>query len=119
MDITKENDNLVIRLALTQDAFDAIDEKVGTIPALIGVIAGDEQGICNLIDMTYKGKDPQVGDFIVKTYYTNEEFIMKCEEWGLSTIEYSNCGFCQKTIFGSSTYKDGKICCYGCEAKNR
>jgi len=117
MNITKENNELVIRLPLEQDALDYTDNKVGTIPAILGVIAGDEQGICGLIDMTYKGKGPQMSDFIVKTCYSRDDFIKKCEEWGIDFFEYPTCGFCHKAIFGSFTMEDGKNMCWGCELK--
>jgi hypothetical protein len=67
--------------------------------------------------MNYKGKSPQVGGPLVHTYYSKDEFIKKCAEWGIDIIEYSNCGFCQKTIYGSCTFRDGKLCCYSCELK--
>jgi hypothetical protein len=117
MNITRENNELVIRLPMEQDSYDAIDELVGRVPNLIGVIAEDEQGIHQSIDMTYKGKDPQVDGLLVQTYYPKDEFIKKCAEWGISIIEYSNCGFCQKTIYGSCTLKNGELCCFECEHK--
>ncbi len=120
MIITREKDELVIRLPMEQDSYDAIGELVGKVPNLIGVIAGDEQGIHQSIDMTYKGKSPQVDGLLVQTYYPNDEFIKKCgEEWGIDVIEYELCGFCQKTIWGSCTFKDGKFCCFGCEDKEQ
>jgi len=117
MNITRENNELVIRLPLEQNSYDAIGELVGKVPNLIGVIAGDEQGIHQSIDMTYKGKSPQVDGLLVQTYYSNDEFIKKCAEWGIDVIEYSSCGFCQKTIWGLCTYKEGKLCCFECEDK--
>ena len=88
MNITKENNELVIRLPMEQAAFDYSYEEVGTVPALIGIIAGDEQGISGLIDITYKGKGPQISDFTVKTDYTRNKFINKCSELGIDFFEY-------------------------------
>jgi len=87
---------------------------------ITGIIAGDEQGICNLIDMTYKGKDPQVGDFIIKTRYSKDEFIKKCEQWGLDLFEYPICNFCRKVIHGMYTIsRNGEDVCLDCEAKEK
>ena len=116
MEITKEENDLVIHLPIEQEAFDAIGELVGRVPNLIGVMAGDEQGIHQSIDMTYKGKDPQIGDRLIQTYYENNEFKKKCEEWKINIFECPICGFCQRPIWGSFTFKEGKISCFGCES---
>ena len=102
---------------MEQDAFDAINELVGRVPNLIGVIEGDEQGIHQSIDMTYKDKDSQIGDRLVQTYYDNDEFKKRCKEWGIGIFECPVCGFCRKSIWGSFTFKDEKISCFDCESK--
>ena len=116
MNITREGKELVIRLSMEQDSFDAIGESAGLVPNLIGVIEGDEQGIHQSIDMTYKDKAPQIVDRLVQTYYDNDEFKKKCEKWGIDVFECQICGFCRKPIWGSFTFKDGKISCFGCES---
>lgn len=116
MKITKEGKELVICLPMEQDAFDAVDELVGRVPNLIGVIEGDDQGIHQSIDMTYKDKDPQIGELVVRTHYSDEEFKKKCKEWGVDIFECPICGFCQRPTWGSVTFKDGKIICFDCES---
>lgn len=118
MKIYKENQELVVRLPMEQDTFDAVGELVGRVQNLIGVIEGDKQGIYQSIDMTYKDKDPQIGDLLVQTYFSDDEFRKKCEELGISVFEYPVCDFCQKPILGSITLKDGKDCCFDCENKD-
>lgn len=88
MKITRNKDTLIIELPLWQDAYDAIDEKVGQVHAVIGVIWGDEQGLAHAIDMTYKGKAPQVGEFIVKTDYPRDDFIKLCTKLGIEFYEH-------------------------------
>ncbi|OHA16877.1 MAG: hypothetical protein A2830_02180 [Candidatus Taylorbacteria bacterium RIFCSPHIGHO2_01_FULL_44_110] len=117
MNISRENDELVIRLPMEQDAIDAIDEVVGRVPNLIGVIEGDEQGIHQSIDMTYKGKDPQIDGLLVRTYYSDEEFKKKCNEWGIDVFECPICAYCRKAIWGTFTFKNGKDCCFDCAEK--
>lgn len=119
MKITREESELIIRLPMKQGAFDAIGELVGNVPNLIGVIEGDEQCIYQLIDMTYKDKDPQIGGRLVQTYYDNNEFKKKCEEWGIDIFDCPVCGFCRKPIWGSFTFKDEKISCFDCESNKK
>lgn len=118
MKITREGNELVIHLPMEQDAFDVIGEVVGRVPNLIGVIEGDEQGIHQSIDMTYKDKEPQIGCRLVQTYFDNDEFRKKCKEWGIDIFECPLCGLCRKTIWGLFTFKDKKISCFECESNN-
>lgn len=118
MNSNVENDELVIRIPKIQDAFDAIGEKIGIVPNLIGVIEGSEQGIHQLIDMTYKDKDPQVGGRFVQTYFTNDEFRRMCSKWGIAVFECPVCGFCKKPMWGAFTFKERNICCFDCDKVN-
>lgn len=101
----------------SMDEFDAIGELVGRVPNLIGVIEGDEQGIHQSIDMNYKDKDPQIGGRIVQTYFDNDEFRKRCVEWGIDLFECPICTYCQKSIWGTFTFKNGKDCCLDCADK--
>jgi len=62
----------------------------GTYPTFTGLIVHnrknnnnfDEMGFAGTIDMSYKDKGDQVGDFIVKWSGSEEDFIEKCKELG-------------------------------------
>lgn len=109
MKITKENDELVLRLPLSQDSFDAIGEKQGTAPTLIGVIAGNEYTISHLIDLGYKG-DQQEGMPIL--HFEREEDLRDvCKQFGLSIWEHEICTKCKKVIYGSFTWGTNGVEC--------
>ena len=46
-----------------------------------------EMGFANIIDMEYKGKSDQVGDFIVKYPHSEGNFKKECYRLGLDIIE--------------------------------
>jgi len=66
-------------------------EDVGDCPTFMGLIVKhrkngnnyDEMGFAQRIDMDYKNKLDQVGDFIVKWHKSEEEFVKECEKLGL------------------------------------
>jgi len=64
-----------------------LDEDVGEYPTLTGLIVRnkgcDELGFAQTIDMDYKGKPDQIGDFIVKWHDGEDEFREKCFELGI------------------------------------
>lgn len=60
------------------------DGDYGDYPTFTGLIIRkngyDELGFAATIDMDYKGKEDQVGDFLVMWHGSEEEFINKCNE---------------------------------------
>ena len=70
-------------------------EDVGEYPTLTGLIIRhrkdgndwDEIGFANTIDMDYKGKSDQVGDFVISWFGGEKEFREKCKELGLDIME--------------------------------
>ena len=74
---------------------DGKPEDVGEYPTLAGLIIRhrndgnyyDEMGFAQTIDMDYKGKMDQVGDFVIKWHGSEEDFIEKCKELGLDIQE--------------------------------
>jgi len=69
-------------------------QDVGEYPTITGLIIrhkGDddysELGFAQTIDMAYKAKDDQVGDFIIKWHEDEDKFIEKCKELGLNVQE--------------------------------
>jgi hypothetical protein len=47
----------------------------------------DEMGFAATIDMDYKGKPDQTGDFIVKWHGSEEDLIKECEELNIGVDE--------------------------------
>lgn len=111
MTLKRENDKIIIEIPVWQYAHDYFDKVVGQIPAIEGVICGDEQGLIQMIDMTYADKAPQHGDFIVRTSFSEEDFKKLCKDLGIGFYKYPVCDYCFKPIFGAFTLGDrGKQC---------
>ena len=123
MDFTTDEKNLIITIPLWQDACDYFGEKVGSIPNIIGVCSLDkggeeELGFHKTIDMTYKGKEPQIDGLMVSYFGEKEDFIKLCEKLDIDYFEYPVCSKCGQTIWGSFTgNKDYDKLCYECEQK--
>ncbi len=71
---------------------DSEQHLLGEYPLFTGLIVHnknglDEIGFAGTIDMDYKGKPDQVGDFIVKWYGEEEDFRVKCKELDLYIFE--------------------------------
>jgi len=116
----KKDDKIIIEIPFLQDGRDYFGDKVCKIPNIIGIIEtnknGDEEcGFHKLIDMTYKGKAPQVNGLLVSFYGNKKEFIELCEELDIEIIEYQNCAYCGESILGSHTVGDKGIICYSCQ----
>lgn len=118
MKITKEGEEIVVRIPLWQDSFDAAGEKTGKVSNIVGIIAGDEQGIAQVIELGYKSSF-DYGDFIVKTYLEKEEFIKLCKDLDIVYFEYAICSECKKVIYGSFTFGKNGNQCFDCEHKQK
>jgi len=121
--ITKDKNNLIIKVPLKQDATDAIGQKCGTIDNIIGIACNDEYGneelgFSRLSDRTYKGASPDICEIF---FYVNdlekEAFEKLCEELEIDFFEYPICAYCHKTIYGSFTEGDKGNMCSDCEDK--
>jgi hypothetical protein len=88
MKITKENNELVLRIPLEQPSYDAIGELIGTVPNLIGVIdrKNRQHSISHLNDLGYKG-DQQEGMPIIDFWADEEGLRNACKELGLDIWE--------------------------------
>jgi hypothetical protein len=113
--ITKEKDEMVLRVPLTQNSYDAVGELIGEVPNLIGV-AGKEFSISYLIDLGYKG-DQQEGSPIV-AFDDRDGLEEACKILGLDVWEHSICDYCGETIYGTYTLKDKGNMCYSCRLKD-
>jgi len=124
MKITKNEKNLIIEIPLWQNALDYFGEKVGKIPNIIGVVSQDqwdneEIGFHQLIDMTYKDKEPQIDGLLVQYYGEKEDFKKLCKELDIEYFEYPICAYCGKSIYGSFTIGEKGNMCFRCEHKNK
>ena len=117
MNIKKEKNNkgeeeLVLRIPLLQESYDAANELIGNVPNLVGVIAGNDFSISQLIDLGYKD-DIQEGMPIIM-FDSREELEKVCEELCLSIWEMPDCAYCKKPIRGSYGMGDKGNRCYNC-----
>lgn len=113
MKISKENQELVIRIPLKQDSFDAADTLIGRVPNVIGVIAGQEYTLSHLIDLGYKG-DQQEGSPII--YFDNkEEFDKVCKDNDIDIWQHDLCAYCHEVIRGSCTVGNKGSMCHSCQ----
>lgn len=116
MKITKTKNELVVKIPLWQNSYDAIGQLIGQVPKIIGVIAGDEIGFSWLNDLGYKG-DQQEGEMFLKYYGEDDEFRKLCKELDIDVWEHSICAYCGKVLYGSFTISDKGYECFECEQR--
>ena len=123
MKIIKDKNNLIVTIPLKQRRWNPYEDMatgngdVGEMDNLIGVVMGNDIGFCQLIDMDYKGKPDQIGDFIVKWFGEEEDFRKLCKELEIDFHKYPLCDNCFEPILGSFTCNDKGKCCYSCQWK--
>lgn len=118
MKIYKKDEKIICEIPLWQhknNCYDPEEEKELT-HNLIGVIAGDEQGIYQLNDLSYKDAQ-QTGAPLINTYMDDEEFKKLCKEIGIDVIIYPVCEYCNKVLWGTFTIGDKGNMCFECEKK--
>lgn len=112
MNITRENDELVVRIPLKQKSYDALGDYVCETANLIGVIASNEFSISHLIDLGYKG-DQQEGMPIL--YFDSREELEKvCKANDIDIWEHPICTRkgCGKVLRGVMGWgENGEECC--------
>ena len=113
MKIYKKKNKIIVELDFWQhksNLYDPEEEKEQT-HNLIGLICGDEQGLAQVIDLSYKGTQ-QIGEFVVHTDLKRDDFIKLCEELFIGFHEYPVCANCRKVIYGCcSSNKKGEPLC--------
>lgn len=120
MNITKEIDQdgiseLVLRVPLKQISYDAVGEPIEETNNLIGIIAGGDYSISQLIDLGYKG-DQQEGMPLI-TFYDREGLEEACDKLGLDIWEHPLCVYCNGVIRGSFTLGERGNMCWNCESR--
>ena len=120
--IYKKDDKLIIEIPLKKRRFNGYEEMAtgngdtGEMDSILGVIAGDEIGFANWIDMDYKGKDDQISTLFYEYCGEEEDFKVLCKELGIYCHKYPLCNKCGKAIYGCySGNKDYDKLCYNCE----
>lgn len=114
MKITKENNDMVIRIPLFQKMIDVYgDGDLGETNNLIGIVAGNEYSISQLIDLAYKD-DQQEGNPILM-FDTEEELREICKEFDLDVWVHPICAYCKLVIRGSYTSGEKGDMCRDCE----
>jgi len=122
MYITKRGKNLIVSIPLRQESYNALGERIGIVPNVVGVIVKGkddsgmfEQGIYRLNELGYKN-DIQLGMPIVMTCMEDDEFVVLCKKLGIDVWEYRKCAKCGNTLFGTHTINNnGELVCRGCE----
>jgi len=117
MKITKENDELVVRIPLKQKINNSyMDEKdLYDTDNLVGIIAGDEYTLSHLIDLNYK--DSQQEGMPILYFNTKEELEKVCKDFNIAIWEHPVCNYCQKIIRGSHTLGEKGNKCFDCSYK--
>jgi len=117
-EISKNNKNLIIKLSIPLEArrYNPYDESEGDkMDNVVGVVAGDEIGFAYWIDRDYKGK----GDDVSAPFYLYQEdldsFRNLCKELKVDIVEYPDCAYCHKPIFGSFGFGEKGNKCFDCE----
>ena len=110
MKITREGDEMVVRVALKQPSYDAVGDLIGDTDNLIGVIAGNECSISQLIDLGYKG-DQQEGMPIIGFFGDPDRLRKVCAELDIQVWEHELCLECGEPLRGAFTYNaNGAVC---------
>jgi len=118
MNIKKENNELVVRIPLKQKINNPYmdDNDLAETDNLVGIIAGNEYSLSQLIDLNYKD-DQQEGSPIL-IFDDREELEKVCKDFGISIWELPICGTCKKAIRGTFTINKQGSLCYNCERDN-
>lgn len=110
----KDGGTLIMEIPLSQVASNLYDDGVELVDNIVGVIAGDEMGFAQSIDMSYAGKPPQIGGWLAMFYGDEEEFVALCKELSVSLEIMPVCEKCNKVIYGSHTIGVKGPLCYDC-----
>lgn len=112
MRITREGEELILRLPLRQASYDALDKRMGDTDNLIGVIAGSDYYISQLVDLGYKGHQQEGTPYIVLD--DEKQLRAVCKEMEIDIWEHPVCTFpkCNRVLRGVMTYgENGVQCC--------
>lgn len=122
MKITKNNKDLIIKIPLYQNSYDAIGQKIGQVPNIVGVIAGERCTISQLIDLGYKNDIQEGSELIVWSDFADkddkEAFRNLCNDLVIGVWEHTICDYCGKVIYGCHFWGKKGAMCQDCESKS-
>ena len=117
MKITKEKGELVLKIPLWQKSYDAMDNLIGDVPNLVGIIAKDEYSISSLNELGYKDDIQEGGPIIILD--SKEEVRAECKKLGLDVWEHPVCAYCGDVIHGCYTLGKKGEKCMSCDNKKQ
>jgi hypothetical protein len=109
MKITKEGQELVLRVPLRQPSYDAVGEYQGDTDNLIGISTDREWTISYLNDLGYKGTQQEGAPII--NFYSRKELEKACKELGINIWDYDSCVKCKKPLRGSYKWTSKGVEC--------
>jgi len=113
MNITRDGGDLVVRIPLKQNQYNYYmgDDAVGVTDNLIGVCAGNEFTLSQLIDLSYKDDQQEGSPYIY--FDTEEELVEICKKYDISIWKHPTCTFkgCGKVLRDVVTYGDSGTEC--------
>ncbi len=121
MNITKENNEVVIRIPLIQRGESTYGEGQWSVPNLVGVIeqgkngGDDEYSLWFAQYLDYKDS-LQTTSPAFHFYGDREEFVALCEELLLEVEMHTRCVECQELIYGTHTLTDKGVVCLECNS---
>lgn len=110
--ITKEGNELIMKIPLKQMDYDAIGDEIGLVDNLVGYSDGKDFSINHLCALGYKD-DIQLGMPII-VFEDKETLKVECEKLGLDIWEYNRCSSCKEPLLGSFTMSDKGDICFSC-----
>lgn len=114
--IYTKNKKLVIEIPLKVNRHNPYDKDFkDEMDNIVGVIAGNDIGFANWIDMDYAGKEDQISEIFYKFFGDKDSFINLCNSLDIAYYEYPICDKCFEPIYGCFTYDKGKKICFNCD----
>ena len=117
MKIYKTGEKIIVELDFWQPVNNPYEENTKRrTHNLIGVIAGDDYTISQLIDLDYKGSQ-QEGMPLIHYNGDEDDFKKLCKELGIDIWNLPICEYCNNVIRGTSAYGEKGFMCGECELK--
>ena len=111
--LSKDKQHLEITIPLFQKSYDTTGKHTHDTINIVGVIAGDEYSLSQVVDLGYKGTQQEGMPIIMLD--SREELERVCKEFDIDIIEHEICSECGKVIYGVHTLGDKGALCLECE----
>jgi hypothetical protein len=114
MDITKENNYLVLKIPLRSKGEFTYGDGTYEVDNLVGIDNGDlDYTISQMNYLDYK--DDYQESMPIIHFCDKEEFEKVCKDFNLQIWKHKKCAKCRQVIYGASTIKNEKTICLSCE----